>query len=207
MALAGYLAACWIAACGVLPVVTLLHFASRQLCLAIIHAPWMWQPVWVTGRLAGPRDVSWLSPRVMRFSRSICPNESCRCHGCRHLGRTDDPASERFAPRGTPDKVFFYHVMDLCNAWQPDLVALTGDVVDSGWHHRWIVPVLGRLRGEMRPLPSLAITIRGTIFADSPKAWRAGMHVLGNAWEQIEVRGQPLILISHEGPGLARGRI
>ena len=29
---------------------------------------------------------------------------------------------------------------------------------------------------------------------------RAGMHVLGNGWKQIEVRGEPLVVIGHEGP-------
>jgi predicted MPP superfamily phosphohydrolase len=26
------------------------------------------------------------------------------------------------------------------------------------------------------------------------------MHVLGNGWEQVEVRGRPLVVIGHEGP-------
>src|SRR5262249_12038791 len=48
---------------------------------------------------------------------------------------------------GTPDRAFYQHVMDRCLKWgTPDLIAVTGDIVDSRWHHRWIVPVLGRLR-------------------------------------------------------------
>src|SRR5437660_644687 len=44
---------------------------------------------------------------------------------------------------GTPDRAFFHYVMDRCmQAGVPDLIAMTGDVVDSEWHHRWIVPVL-----------------------------------------------------------------
>src|SRR5262249_17711297 len=47
---------------------------------------------------------------------------------------------------GTPDRVFYDQVMDACAAWEPDLVALTGDLVDTRRHARWIVPVLRRLR-------------------------------------------------------------
>src|SRR5581483_10607134 len=48
---------------------------------------------------------------------------------------------------GTPDRAFHRFVIDRCMAdGVPDIVAITGDVVDSKTHHRWIVPVLGRLR-------------------------------------------------------------
>src|SRR5262245_16251628 len=47
---------------------------------------------------------------------------------------------------GTPDRVFYQIVMDRCRAWDPEIVAVTGDVVDSDRHHGWIIPVLGRLR-------------------------------------------------------------
>ena len=48
---------------------------------------------------------------------------------------------------GTPDLAFYRYVMDRCmKASVPDIVALTGDVVDSERHHRWIVPLLGKLR-------------------------------------------------------------
>ena len=32
---------------------------------------------------------------------------------------------------GTPDREFYRHVLDVCAGWHPDLVALTGDVVDT----------------------------------------------------------------------------
>src|SRR5687768_5147831 len=39
---------------------------------------------------------------------------------------------------GTPDRRFHQFVIDECmKDGVPDLVALTGDVVDSDWHHRW----------------------------------------------------------------------
>src|SRR5262249_38920396 len=29
---------------------------------------------------------------------------------------------------------------------------------------------------------------------------RVGFHVLGNSWEKLEVRGEPLVVVGHEGP-------
>jgi predicted MPP superfamily phosphohydrolase len=102
---------------------------------------------------------------------------------------------------GTPDRVFFQQVMDLCAAWEPDLVAITGDLVDSNHHHRWIVPVLGRLRWRVAAFGILGnhdwrrdpVLIRRRLR-------RAGIRVLANNWEQVEVRGEPLVVVGHEGP-------
>lgn len=107
---------------------------------------------------------------------------------------------------GTPDREYFQYVMDRCRAWEPDLVALTGDVVDSKRHHRWVVPVLGRLRWR---LAAFAILGNHDSWLDVPlirrRLRRAGMRVLANAWETLEVRGRPLVAIGHEGPWFGPG--
>ncbi len=56
---------------------------------------------------------------------------------------------------GTPDKIFYQRVMDFCRDWEPDLVAFTGDTVDSETHYRWILPVLGKLRWRVAGLAVL----------------------------------------------------
>ena len=56
---------------------------------------------------------------------------------------------------GTPDRDYFRAVIDRCAAWKPDLVAFTGDIVDSPTHHRWIIPLLGRLRWNVAALAIL----------------------------------------------------
>jgi hypothetical protein len=108
---------------------------------------------------------------------------------------------------GTPDRAFYQYIVDRCmRAGVPDIVALTGDVVDSPWHHRWVVPVLGRLRWN-----EAAFAILG-----NHDAWRdpsqirrrlrrVGMRVLGNGWDSLAVRGEPLTVIGHEGPWFAPG--
>jgi predicted MPP superfamily phosphohydrolase len=102
---------------------------------------------------------------------------------------------------GTPDRAFYRYVMERCAAWEPDLVALSGDVVDSDTHHRWIIPVLGRLRWRVA---ALAILGNHDSWRDVPvirrRLRRVGFHVLANTWERLEVRGEPLVVVGHEGP-------
>ncbi len=103
--------------------------------------------------------------------------------------------------KGTPDRDYFRFVMDRCADWQPDLVAVTGDIADSMHHMRWIVPVLGRLRWR---IAAFAILGNHDYWYDPPfirrRLRRIGMDVLANTWRQIEVRGEPLVVIGHEGP-------
>jgi predicted MPP superfamily phosphohydrolase len=103
--------------------------------------------------------------------------------------------------KGMPDRRYFQFVMDRCAGWQPDLVAVTGDVVDSWDHQRWIVPVLGRLRWQVA---ALAILGNHDYWYDPAfirrRLRRLRMQVLGNGWQQLEVRGRPLVVIGHEGP-------
>jgi predicted MPP superfamily phosphohydrolase len=102
---------------------------------------------------------------------------------------------------GTPDREFYRYVLDRCRAWEPDLVAVTGDIVDSDTHHRWVVPLLGRLRWKEA---ALAILGNHDCWHDPNlvrrRLRRLGMRVLGNSWETAQVRGQPLVVIGHEGP-------
>ena len=102
---------------------------------------------------------------------------------------------------GAPDRAYFRAVMDHCAAWEPDLVAVTGDLADGLDYIRWIVPVLGRLRWK----------VAGLAILGNHDAWyapdkvrrrlrRLGMHVLGNGWERIEVRGEPMTAIGQESP-------
>jgi predicted MPP superfamily phosphohydrolase len=108
--------------------------------------------------------------------------------------------------RGVPGREYFHFVMDRCATWEPDLVALTGDVVDSWHHHRWVLPILGRLRWRVA---ALAILGNHDYFFDTSlllrRLHKLGMHYLGNGWRQLEVRGEPLLVIGHEGPWVKPG--
>jgi len=104
---------------------------------------------------------------------------------------------------GTPDRDYFRYVMDQCAAWNPDLVAFTGDTVDTDTHHRWIVPLFGRLKWNCA---AFAILGNHDTYFDMPvlrrRLSRVGMQVLGNRYTQLEVRGEPMVVIGHEGPWL-----
>jgi uncharacterized protein len=103
---------------------------------------------------------------------------------------------------GTPDRIFHEKVMDACMARTPDIVALTGDIVDSPWHHHWIQTILGRLRWNVA---GIAIMGNHDRFYKRPgdarrRLLRLGMQVLQNRWIEMRVRGEPLIVIGHQGP-------
>jgi predicted MPP superfamily phosphohydrolase len=102
---------------------------------------------------------------------------------------------------GTPDRAFYLHVIDRCRRWEPDLLAMTGDVVDTDKHHRWVLPVLGRLRWKTA---AFAILGNHDLWHEPDRVRRrlrrAGMRVLGNGWETLQLRGEPLTVIGHEGP-------
>lgn len=102
---------------------------------------------------------------------------------------------------GSPGLAFFQSVMDRCAAWEPDLVAVTGDIVDSAQHHEWIEPVFSRLRWRYG-----AYAILGNhdswneVEEIRRRLGQLGLRVLGNSWEHSAIRGEPLVVIGHEGP-------
>jgi predicted MPP superfamily phosphohydrolase len=102
---------------------------------------------------------------------------------------------------GTPDRVFYETVLDRCRAWEPDLVAITGDFIDSDAHHRWLIPLLGRLRWNVA---AFAVLGNHDYYRDHAVVRRRlrkiGFRVLGNSWEQITVRGLPLVVVGNECP-------
>jgi predicted MPP superfamily phosphohydrolase len=107
---------------------------------------------------------------------------------------------------GTPDRKFFEQVMEQCAQWQPDLVALTGDIVDDADHVRWVVPILGRLKWR---IAALAILGNHDQWYDVSlirrRVRRAGITMLANTWTQLDVRGEPMIVVGNETPWFAPG--
>jgi predicted MPP superfamily phosphohydrolase len=102
---------------------------------------------------------------------------------------------------GSPNRSFYRYVLDRCAAWDPDILAVTGDYVDSDEHRRWIVPMLSRLRWREA---AFAIMGNHDQWYEPPKIRRRlkrlGMYVLGNSWTEITLRGQPMVVIGNEGP-------
>jgi predicted MPP superfamily phosphohydrolase len=103
---------------------------------------------------------------------------------------------------GTPDRPFYRQVIDRCLAdGVPDVLVVTGDVIDSDTHHRWILPLLGRLRAGVA---AFAILGNHDYWHDHARVRRrlrrAGFDLPGNGWCRRTVRGEGLTVIGHEGP-------
>ena len=102
---------------------------------------------------------------------------------------------------GTPDKSFFRRVMQVASERGPDLVCVTGDIADSTFHQRWIIPTLGWLRWKVA---AFAILGNHDYWYDPPfirrRLARLKMKYLGNSWQKLDVRGEPLIVIGTEYP-------
>jgi uncharacterized protein len=103
---------------------------------------------------------------------------------------------------GTPNREYFEFVVRRCMAeGTPDLVIVSGDIVDAPKYLDWIEPVLGPLRWNVA-----AFAILGNHdWWQDPDAIRRrlgglGMRVISNRWEVIDVRGERLVAIGHEGP-------
>jgi len=106
---------------------------------------------------------------------------------------------------GTPNQQYFEHIFNQCmNEGMPDLLAVTGDFVDSDRHHRWILKLLSRLKWQ-----EAAFAILGNhdwLYDDRKirrRISRCGIDVLGNRWNVAQVRGRPMLVVGHEGPWFA----
>lgn len=104
---------------------------------------------------------------------------------------------------GIPDRDYYRIVMQQAAEWEPDLVAITGDLTDTIHHQGWIVPTFSWLRWK---IAAFAILGNHDYWQDPPfirrRIQKLGIHYLGNQWQQIEVRGQPMVVIGQESPWL-----
>jgi predicted MPP superfamily phosphohydrolase len=102
---------------------------------------------------------------------------------------------------GVPDKEWFRRVMELAQAWEPDLVCLTGDVVETNAHQGWVLPTLGTLTPRHGAYAILG-NHDGWIDHARTRAVleRVGFHMVGGRWMEVDINGTPLVIIGHEGP-------
>lgn len=103
---------------------------------------------------------------------------------------------------GTPAREYYEFVVRRCLAdGVPDLLLITGDIIDRDRYRDWIEPVLKPLLGK---LGSFAILGNHDWWMDADavrdELKRIGIQVLGNGWQRINLLGQPLTLLGHEGP-------
>ena len=102
---------------------------------------------------------------------------------------------------GTPEREWYQWVLAECSKLQPDLVVCTGDLVDGMKFHQWVGGTLGRLKWEEQALAVLG----NHDFWYAPESLRGnlrrlGFKVLGNRWEVVQVRGEPMVVGGIEFP-------
>jgi hypothetical protein len=104
---------------------------------------------------------------------------------------------------GCVDQGYFRELVRQCNALDPDLVAITGDLIDDSRYIAWIPQTLGKLVGRYGVYFVLGnhdarhdvTRIRGTSID-------CGLVDLGGRWIEIEVRGQRVVMAGNELPWL-----
>lgn len=103
---------------------------------------------------------------------------------------------------GTPDREYFeFVVQNAMTAGIPDIFVLSGDIIDHDKYLKWIEPVLSPLRWKVSGLAILGNHDWWKDFEGvRERLAKLGMHVISNRWTSIDVRGERLIAIGHEGP-------
>jgi predicted MPP superfamily phosphohydrolase len=201
-ALAVYVMLCWLAGGVVVPVITLQRWqrldptVDRQAEVIDVAEQLGYRPEG-TGREAFLTRLPGNETFQVEFvERTLCPPRLPRAwDGLTILHLSD------LHFNGTPAEAFFRWVVERCNQWGPDLIALTGDIADSLDEQEWILPILSQLRSRVAGFAILG----NHDFWYEPDLIRtyvneAGLTMLGNSWQQIKVRGLPLVVVGHEGP-------
>ena len=105
---------------------------------------------------------------------------------------------------GRVGKSFFREVVRRSNEMQPDLVAITGDIVDHPDCIDWIPDTLGELAASHGVYFVLG---NHDIRVDADRLRRtlvdSGLVDLGGRWVQVAVHGQPVVLAGNELPWIA----
>jgi uncharacterized protein len=200
-----YLAACWAMSLGAIPLATLL----RQLRSTPKQQRARRGRVLDVAKLLGARpagDGKWRHLarlpgnqvfQVEFTDLTLCPPAlPSAWDGLTILQLTD------LHLMGTPARVFYERVIEHCIAGgPPDILAITGDLVDTDEHHRWLLRLLRPLRWNEA---AFAILGNHDYWHRPPRIRRRlerlGITVLGNRWVTTPIRGVPMVAIGHEGP-------
>jgi uncharacterized protein len=102
---------------------------------------------------------------------------------------------------GLVPKTYFQEIVRQSNALVPDIVAITGDLIDNRCCFDWLADVLGRF--ESRYGTYFILGNHDEDFGAPPirqALTAAGLIDLGGRWMEIQVRQSPLILAGNELP-------
>jgi predicted MPP superfamily phosphohydrolase len=107
---------------------------------------------------------------------------------------------------GRIGKSYFRDVVRMSNEIEPDLVAITGDVVDHARYVNWIPETLGELTSRFGVYFVLGNhDVRASKGGLRQAMVDCGMVDLGGRWVQREIRGEPVVLAGNELPWFGSG--
>lgn len=135
-----------------------------------------------------------LRPELLDYTVSI-PGLNKNWDGLRILHLSD------LHFHGSPEREWYRAVFNHCAQPKPDLILITGDLLDGLVFHEWLVGVLGRLDWKEQ-----AVAILG-----NHDSWyepeylrrtlrRLGFILPGNGWRLLKVRGEPMVVAGVESP-------
>lgn len=102
---------------------------------------------------------------------------------------------------GRVSKEYFQHVVRIANSLNPDLVAVTGDLVDHLDCVDWIPDTLGKLTARYGVYFVIGNHDQQTGASEIRRRLiDSGLIDLGSRWIEIDVNGRPLILAGNEMP-------
>ncbi len=102
---------------------------------------------------------------------------------------------------GRVGKTYFQEVIRHANETEPDLVAVTGDLIDFPRYIDWLPDTLGRLRARYGVFFVLGNHDRRAGASRIRDVLReCGLVDLGGRWVQVEIRGVPIVLLGNELP-------
>ncbi|MGC4003886.1 MAG: metallophosphoesterase [Pirellulales bacterium] len=103
---------------------------------------------------------------------------------------------------GHVSREYFEFVIDRCNAANPDLVCITGDIIDAAECVTWLPETLGRLKAKYGCFYILGNHDQRC--GDLPRLHRAlaecGIQDVGGAWRILKIRGHDIIVAGVECP-------
>jgi len=106
---------------------------------------------------------------------------------------------------GRIGKEYFQEVVRRANQLKPDIVAITGDLVDHAPYIDWLPETLGRLRAHAGVFCIFGNHDLRTRDVDRLRRTLAecGLVYLGARWQKVDLRGESLILAGNELPWVA----
>jgi predicted MPP superfamily phosphohydrolase len=102
-------------------------------------------------------------------------------------------------------KEYFQEVVRRANALEPDIIAITGDLVDHAPYIDWLPETLGRLQADAGVFCIFGNHDLRTRDVDRLRRTLAecGLVYLGARWQKVDLRGESLILAGNELPWIA----